>query len=352
MADRYRDILVVELLGGIGDLLMVLPAVHALARRNPGAALRLLTDDPGADLVRGDPAVTEVLTPRRGRTGCERAAVVAALAVRRPDLAITTARYDGIPDLLAASGARCVTDLWRRPPPDERIGDRYLRILYAEGLVSAEDLSVAPWVRLRPDELAHGERTIADLVPPTAARPPVVFVTDSGMAVKLWPRPRWRRLAVALVRRGHPVLSVTPVDAAPVDAAVVALPGMTLRQLAACFRAVARRGGIVVGGDTGPVRLAAAAGARTVGLFGPTLAVRYGVGGGADLQGLPACRHRLPTRVTEQVCWWDARCPLSAAGPACMADIPVYRVVSAVTRLAESGSTAPGRPGRMRWPAG
>ena len=37
----------VDLLGGIGDLLMLLPAVHGLARRNPGARLRVLTHDPG-----------------------------------------------------------------------------------------------------------------------------------------------------------------------------------------------------------------------------------------------------------------------------------------------------------------
>jgi ADP-heptose:LPS heptosyltransferase len=331
VAERYTDILVVELLGGIGDLLMALPAVHALARRNPGAALRVLTDDPGADLIRGDPAVTEVLTPRRPRPRAERTAVAEALAARRPDLAVTTARYDGIPDLLDATGARCVTDLWRRPPPDDRIGDRYLRILHAEGLIDAVDLAAAPRVRLRPEEIAAGERTIAALVPATAAPPPVVFVTDAGMAVKVWPQRRWWRLAAVLSRQGHPVLGVTPVP----DAPVTPLPKVSLRHLAACFQAVGRRGGVVVGGDTGPVRLAAAAGVRTVALFGPTLAVRYGIDAGADLQGLPGCPHRLPTLVTEQVCWWDARCPLSAAGPACMADIPVDLVASTVTRVIE-----------------
>jgi ADP-heptose:LPS heptosyltransferase len=337
MADRYRDILVVELLGGIGDLLMVLPAVHALARRNPGAALRVLTDDPGAGLVRGDPAVTEVLTPRRGRPGAERRAVIAALDARRPDLAVTTARYDGIPDLIAATGARCVTDLWRQPPPDERVGERYLRILHKEGLVGAEDLGAAPRVWLWPSEVDEGERMVAALVPPGAQQPPVVFVAGSGMAVKLWPQRHWRRLAAELSRRGHPVLAVTPIPNAP----AAALPAGTLRQLAACFRAVAKRGGVVVGGDTGPVRLAAAAGARTVALFGPTAALRYGVGAGADLQGLPHCPYRCPTSITEQVCWWDARCPLSPDGPACMADIPADLVVAAVTRLAGAAGPPP-----------
>lgn len=47
-----RDILVVDLLGGLGDLVLVLPAIHALARRHPGAALRVLTHEPGAELDR------------------------------------------------------------------------------------------------------------------------------------------------------------------------------------------------------------------------------------------------------------------------------------------------------------
>jgi ADP-heptose:LPS heptosyltransferase len=126
---------------------------------------------------------------------------------------------------------------------------------------------------------------------------------------------------------------VTPVS----DAPVVPLPRGTLRQLASFFRAIARRGGVVVGGDTGPVRLAAAAGTRTVSLFGPTLAVRYGINAGVDLQGLRDCPHRLPTLITEQICWWQAQCPLSPDEPACMADIPADLVASTVTRLAATG---------------
>jgi ADP-heptose:LPS heptosyltransferase len=95
-----------------------------------------------------------------------------------------------------------------------------------------------------------------------------------------------------------------------------------------------------VGGDTGPLRIAAASGARTVALFGPTLASRYGFGDPAatHLQGLPDCPHRRPTAITTQVCWWHGDCPISreerAAGnePACMADIPAATVAEAVVR--------------------
>jgi ADP-heptose:LPS heptosyltransferase len=338
-AERYADILVVDLLGGIGDLLMILPAVHGLARRNPGARLRVLTDEPGADLVRGDPAVTEVHAPAPGEPA--RAAVRRVLAAGPPDLAVTTARHDGIPALLADSGARCVTDLWRRPPPDELVSTRYLRILQAEGLLDAGDLDRTARVRLSHRERAAGERLLAGHLPPSGP-PPVVLVPDAGMAVKRWPDACWSRLTGILRGRGHPVLAAVPGAGATrtaVPPGAVALAAGDLRQLAAVFAAAAGRGGVVVGGDTGPVRLAAAAGARTVALFGPTLATRYGLGEGSDLQGLPHCPHRRPTSITEQVCWWHARCPLSPTGPACMADIPVEDVAAAVrSELDRSGS--------------
>ncbi|SCL28874.1 glycosyltransferase family 9 protein [Micromonospora inyonensis] len=327
MADRYAEILVVDLLGGIGDLIMLLPAIHGLARRHPTARLRVLTHEPGAELVRVDPAVAEVRTPRHGRPGAERAAVVEALAARRPDLAVTTTRYDGIPDLLLDSGARCVTDLWRRPPPDEPVGARYLRLLHAEGLLTRADLTARPRVRLPASARAAGEGDVDRLVAAArrATAPPVVLVTAAGMAVKRWPDGSWRALAGRLAAAGHPVLTVGADD----DPPGVPLPPGDLPTLAGQIAAVARRGGVVVGPDTGPVRLAAAAGATTVGLFGPTDARRYGVGG-LDLQGLPQCPHRRPTAITEQPCWWEARCPLDATGPACMADLGVTLVTDAV----------------------
>ncbi|WP_253860086.1 hypothetical protein [Actinoalloteichus caeruleus] len=65
MSGTYRRILVVDLLGGLGDLLMLLPSVHALARNHPGAEVHLLTHRPGDSLVEADEAVTAVLVPER-----------------------------------------------------------------------------------------------------------------------------------------------------------------------------------------------------------------------------------------------------------------------------------------------
>ena len=306
------DVLVVDLLGGIGDLVMVLPSLRGLARRHPRAAVRVLTHAPGATLLDPDPDVAEV---RAVRKGTERAAVVAELERRPPDLVVSTTRYDGIAEEIERRVSRSVTDLWRRPPPDEPVARRYHRILTAEGLVRGR--YAPPRLHLTAQERSSGRHLLASLLPAGDAAP-VVLVPDAGMAVKRWPHQD--RLAAELTRSAVPVL-VLGRD----------VPPTSLRELAALFAAVGRRGGVVVGADTGPVRVAAAAGARTVGLFGPTVAARYGLDPpSVDLQGLPGCPHRRPTAITEQVCWWDAACPLARDGPACMADLAPTAVLAAV----------------------
>src|SRR4051794_26732600 len=284
---EVAEVLVVDLLGGIGDLVMVLPSLRGLARRHPRAAVRVLTHAPGATLLDPDPDVAEV---RAVRKGTERAAVVAELERRPPDLVVSTTRYDGIAEEIERRVPRSVTDLWRRPPPDEPVARRYHRILAAEGLVRGR--YAPPRIHLTAQERSAGRRLLADLVGAgDGSATPVLLVPDAGMAVKQWPHQD--RLVAELTRRAVPVL-VLGRDVPPLD----------LRGLAALFAAVGRRGGVVVGADTGPVRVAAAAGARTVGLFGPTVAARYGLDPpSVDLQGLPGCPHRRPTAITEQVCW-------------------------------------------------
>jgi ADP-heptose:LPS heptosyltransferase len=184
---------------------------------------------------------------------------------------------------------------------------------------------------------------------------PVLLLPGAGMPVKRWPRERWQQLVDDLREQGRSVLTVP--DGAELRGVRV-LPAQDLRGLAAVAAVLAELGGVGVGGDTGPVRLATAAGLPAVGLYGPTLGIRYGLSDPASrsLQGLPECPVRRPTAITEQECWWSARCPLTADhAPACMADLSVERVRDALRGVGgtaapaalEGWSQVPGRPGRV-----
>src|SRR5436853_3160761 len=96
---RVREILFVELLGGLGDVLILLAAIQALARSHPEARLTVLTFPPGGELLRGDPLISEVVQapkpdhdhPRRAREAVEE-----LLARGGWDLVVSDTSYDGI----------------------------------------------------------------------------------------------------------------------------------------------------------------------------------------------------------------------------------------------------------------
>ncbi|WP_026311511.1 glycosyltransferase family 9 protein [Parafrankia elaeagni] len=377
-----RDILVIELLGGFGDLLLALPALEALLAAHPRARTRVVAFLPGADLLAADDRLDRVVGVTDHSGAGVRAAVRAEITRRHPDLAVTTTRHSGIPRLLSDLGVVAVDDLWRGPPPDEAVDTRFVRLLATDGVIDAASAELARArsgpLRLTAAERAQGRETLAQALTrpgtlrgtgprhldaarrsadlakrdcPPGGHPPVVLVPGAGMAIKQWPVDRWRQLAGRLLTAGWPVArlpSPEPPSAEPTVPRgeprtepwppVAVLPAMGLREAAGMFAALAERGGLVVGGDTGPCRLAAVMGARTVALFGPTLTTRYGLHRAwtVDLQGMPGCSVRRPTAITDQECWWSGRCPLDAREPACLADITVQNVLDSFRDLHRS----------------
>ncbi|MFD1721250.1 glycosyltransferase family 9 protein [Amnibacterium endophyticum] len=329
------DVVVVDTMGGLGDLLLALPLIEALGRSHPEARLTVVTTAPWHVLLERDPRIHAVV-PVPGRDGAAVTGAVRPVLERlRPDLAVTTNRQHGLPELLAAHARRAVTDLWRRPPADEPVDLRMLRLLVEEGVVDPALATLPPKVVLGEDEVAAGRRVLDSL----GARAPVLVMPDSGMAVKHWPLASWADVVRGLAARGRTPVVVSEVAEQRrvlAEAAAAAAPALPIRGVAGLAAAAAGLGGAAAGGDTGPVRLAAAAGLPVVGLFGPTLAARYGYRGAAvNLQGLPGCPVRRPTAITEQECWWEARCPLTADhAPACMADIAPAGVLAALLAAA------------------
>jgi heptosyltransferase-1 len=93
----------------------------------------------------------------------------------------------------------------------------------------------------------------------------VVLLPGAGRPEKQWPAERWREVARALAPRA--LVLWGPGEEALAQAAGGRMaPPTSLRSLAAFLRDAA----LVVGGDTGPLHLAAALGTPVIGLYGPT----------------------------------------------------------------------------------
>lgn len=331
-----RRILFVELLGGIGDLVIALPAIHALGLSHPRARVTVLTFAPAAQLLESDPLVQQVRIAERGDAAHPerpREAVEALLAQERFDIIVTDTRYAGIDGLLAASGARVVTDLWRQPPPDQHIGRRFLEILHHEGLIE-------PWTaRLRPRlALDASDRLWAISHLPMNTRN-VLLHPHAGMPVKTWPERYVVSLAQALQEEMglHVVIpegSGAETAVAQRIAGALRLPATLLPQSSLRhYAAAAACCDLAIGADTGPLRIAAAAGALTVTLFGPSWHGRYGQPPPHEnLQGCSTCHLRDVADFTRQPCWYAGTCPLGG-WQSCLEDISVGDVLEAANRL-------------------
>lgn len=346
-SDGVRKILFVELLGGLGDVLIALGAIQALSRSYPEARLTVLTFPPGGELLVGDPLIHEVVyapKPDLDRPHSAREAVGELLAYQSWDLVVSDTSYDGIDALISSSGVPwTVTNLWRKPPPDERVGERFLRLLLADGLISPE--AIAP-PRLH---LSTEERSAVAVRLSSARRPLAFLLPDAGMEVKRWPEESWGALGRAL-RDLWGADVVVPVGSNPEQTSHVARlvgerasvwPRGTLRELAAALSWA----DLAVGADTGPARIAAALGVPTVTLFGPSWHGRYGQAPPhANLQGHLGCPQRIVSDFTQQPCWYRGVCTLDGyAWRSCLENISVGDVLAAAAPLLE-GRTARGGP--------
>ena len=341
---RVREILFVELLGGLGDTLISLQAIQALARSHPKSRLTVLTFAPGGELLERDPLIGEVVQvpvpdpehPYRAREAVER-----MLARGGWDLVVSDTSYDGIDDLIRSSGTpRVAANLWQGPPPGERVGERFIRILLSEGLILPGAIFPRR-LHLTPEERSAAEKLAGASGSGRERRPLAFLLPDAGMEVKRWPEEGWGALGRALTGR-HDADVVVPVGSDPEQASRVARlaggrarvwPRGTLRELAAALS----HADLAVGADTGPARIAAALGVPTVTLFGPSWYSRYGQPPPhANLQGHPDCPQRMISDFTQQPCWYAGRCTLeNPSWKTCMEDVSVENVLDAATPFLE-----------------
>jgi heptosyltransferase-1 len=280
----------------LGDVVHHCPAVSDAARAIPGATIDWVVEEPFAAVAAMHPAVRRVIpvAVRRWRRTWWRAAVRAEFRAFRHALA--GERYDAVIDAQSLIKSALITRLadgrshgMDRSSAREPLAACFYDVRHAvpRGAHAVErnrQLTAAALGIALPPRVDYGLSSSH-----SEAKDGVVFLTMTSRADKLWPEERWIALGRALAL---PVVLPWGSEAEHARAARIAaaLPGasvpgrMSLDQLAWRF-ATARA---VVGLDTGLTHLAAAVGARTVGIYcgsDPALTGLYGAPDAANIGG-------------------------------------------------------------------
>ena len=267
-------------LSSLGDVVLTLPVVHALARAYPGAKLTYWVKEEFADIVRFDSAVAHVRQLERD-------------ARRLEDLVSMSAELedcDLIVDLHGNTRTRLLTFRQKAPclharserlaraalvharalhrPPPSHVLDRY-----AAALTPLEISPTGPpRMTASPEAERRAELWISRWSP---AAMPVAMLPGAKHFTKRWPEERWVELHDRLTSAGHPLLY------ASLESERAALPKLAARVAAtptarwcseplAILAAVLSKACAAVSSDSGLMHLAAARGLPVVALFGST----------------------------------------------------------------------------------
>ncbi|MFA5517439.1 MAG: lipopolysaccharide heptosyltransferase I [Desulfuromonadales bacterium] len=296
-------ILVVKV-SALGDVVHALPVLPYIKSVAPAAEIDWLVEEAFAPLLEGHPLLRNV---HRLQTKLWRKSGVAAMlrGVREIGRLLRRERYDLVLDLQGNSKSALLTLLSRAPlrygfdraavrewpnlvasnrrvalnESDYHISDRSLRIARAalpggDAVPAAGPLPVSP---------AAAASIAAELERSgLAGQPLAVLHYGTTWKTKLWPLENWRQLTRFLLRETdlRPILTWgNDEERRAAEAMVEASGGKatiwprgTLPELLALLA----RADLVVGGDTGPVHMAAALGIPTVSLYRVTDARRNG----------------------------------------------------------------------------
>jgi lipopolysaccharide heptosyltransferase II len=346
--EGFRRIAVIRL-SSLGDVVLALPVVHALARRFPAAQITFWVKEEYGDVVRFDPAVHHV-------RGLERD------ARRLEDLVSMSAELedtDLIVDLHGNARSRLLTfrqkapvlrarthrtaralrvhARWlRRPAPPTTLA-RYAAALAPLDLSPAE----APSMVVGAEAERRADVWMGAWTPPGR---PVAILPGARHFTKRWPEERWIDLHDRLTAAGRPLLY------ASLESEKDGVPGLAARVAAtpsarwcteplAIMAAVLSRCTAAVSGDSGLMHVAAARGLRVVAMFGST-APELGFAPAGEGHAV-LCRHE-PC----QPCTLHGRASCPKGHFRCMLGIGAEQVVTALEgvlagRALEARPTAP-----------
>jgi heptosyltransferase-3 len=275
----------------LGDAVLSTGLLDHLIRRHPDAQITVVCGPVAEGLFARMPNRTRTIVLRKQKYGLHWLPLWATTA---------TLLWDLVVDIRGSALSWLVPT--RRRAVFARISGPKIAQLGAILRLSPPPLPVV-WIaqedRTKVNDLLRTDRPIIVLAP-TANWPPKVWPADRFAAT-------FQRLATTLIQGAVPVVLAGPgpeerAMAAPV---LAALPGarnlvgvLSLPEAAA----VLQRAALFIGNDSGLMHLSAAAGAPTIGLFGPTDAATYGPSGRAAIAVIASTMQAMTVQQVVDAC--------------------------------------------------
>lgn len=347
--------------GGLGDLIFTLPALGALRETYPDAEITLLGGPLQTELLCGRPEPTAyaiTVPPSRGVNGPDTGVdedeeelerFFTRMREERFDLALQMHGGGGYSNpFVRKLGARVTAGAQAAgaPPLDRTVPYIYfqseiLRFLEIAGLVGARTANLEPRLLVTDGDLVEAR----DSVPQVQGPPLVALHPGAGDKRRRWPPEKFSLVGDALAMAGARVAVVGVEEDHALISAIV--EGMNREALNLCGQLSLRglagllsRCEVVVSNDSGPLHLAGAVGAATVGIYwGPNL-----------ITANP------PTRARHRpVLSWRHECPVCGATlfdndcghtASVVADVPTKEVTNFALDLLASKTAIAGRGDR------
>ena len=248
--------------GALGDTIVALPALAALRREaGPDGHLALVGAEPYVQLARSDRYASRVYSLDRGPFREDLPRVVSSF-----DIVVAWTRHTQLREAILAA---CIASLEAPPLPPKGVhaSDHLLGTLSPFGI---DGPAPPPVIGFSAETSARGDEWIA-----SQGLGPHRFVAlhpGSGSPKKNWPEQRFRELAELVLAAGLGLVWIAgEADGESVSWLEATVPSPVARQLdLRVLGAVLSHAYGYIGNDSGISHLAAASGAASVALFGPS----------------------------------------------------------------------------------
>ena len=351
----------------IGDVVLSTPLIRALRRTFPDATLTYLVEREAAAVVSGNPHLDQVIVIERSR-GLARVADDLRLAWR-----LRRERFDVVIDmhggprsswLTLATGApqRIGYDIagrqWmytrtvpraRELRPRHSVVNQWDLLSAIEGWSGAAPAPAVDSVEMALDPAA--DRRIADRLRTTGVEPRhdlIVVHVSASNPFRRWPEPAFADVVSSLVRQSpdrRVILSSGPSDRPAADRIAATarelLPADARNRIVEFgefnlpeLRALISRSRLFIGGDTGPLHVAAATATPIVAIYGPTLPAR----------STPWRNPDVPTESVEVAGLACRPCDQRVCAPGdyrCLTTLPPAAVLAAAERALDCAPPSP-----------